>query len=108
MKAYKARRPDLTSEYGEFQFEIGKPYSVEEEIIPCHNGFHACKKVEDVFCFYDWDARIFEVELEGDIVELDNKLVARHCTLLREITEEVKNTEGMALKAVRRDGSLIR
>jgi hypothetical protein len=76
MKAYKALRPDLTSKRRSFQFEIGKKYSVEGEIIPCRNGFHACKNVRDVFRYYLWDARIFEVELDGVIVRRPYKLVA--------------------------------
>jgi hypothetical protein len=107
MKAYKALKPDLTTEYGNFQFEIGKKYSVEEEIELCKNGFHACEKVEDVFKYYYWDARIFEVEIDGDIKHEEDKVVARHCTLLREITDEVKNTEGMVFEALKRNGLSI-
>jgi hypothetical protein len=108
MKAYKALRPDLTSKRRSFQFEIGKKYSVEGEIIPCRNGFHACKNVRDVFRYYLWDARIFEVELDGVIVRRPYKLVAEHCTLIREITDEVKNTKGMDLSAAKRNGESIK
>src|SRR5574343_1269410 len=107
MKAYKALKPDLTSQYGEFQFEVGIRYSVEGEIILCKNGFHACEDVKHVFKYYLWNARIFEVEIEGDIMHEDNKIVGRHCTLIKEITDEVKNTEGMEREAVRRNGDSI-
>jgi hypothetical protein len=81
MKAYKALLPNLTSRHKAFRFEIGKKYSVEGKIILCKNGFHACEKVEDVFFYYPWKSRIFEVELGGDMEKDGDKLAARHCTV---------------------------
>src|SRR5574343_2042872 len=100
MKAYKALNQDLTSKKGSFQFEIGKKYSVKGTVALCKNGFHACEKLEDVFGYYNWNSRIFEVELEGNMVKEEDKLAARHCTLIREITDEAKNSEEIALKVI--------
>ena len=71
MKAYKAFNDDLTCM--DFQYEIGKTYTMNEKPIPCKQGFHACLDLEDVFGYYDPidKIRICEVEMNGINIEHD-------------------------------------
>lgn len=63
MKAYKAFNADLTCR--NFQYEIGKTYTMDEKPVPCERGFHACQHLNDVFVYYSptEKIRICEVEL---------------------------------------------
>ena len=54
MKGYKALDWDMRAAYGnEMQFELGKTYSVNGEVVPCKNGFHFCEKIEYLNCYYN-------------------------------------------------------
>ena len=85
MKAYKAFNDDLTCM--DFQYEIGKTYTMNEKPIPCKQGFHACLDLEDVFGYYDPidKIRICKVELNGDIVDHKDKVVTNSITILEEL-----------------------
>lgn len=85
MKAYKAFNDDLTCM--DFQYEIGKTYTMNEKPIPCKQGFHACLDLEDVFGYYDPidKIRICKVELNGDIIHHEDKVVTNSITILEEI-----------------------
>ena len=91
MKAYKAFNKDLKCRG--FQFEVGKEYKHEGEIILCERGFHACENISNVFNFYSFrseDVRICEVEIIGNIkAEADGiKLVTDHIKIVRELSWE--------------------
>lgn len=47
----------------DFQYELGKQFDKDppEEIVICHNGFHFCPYIEQVFSFYP-RGRIFKVK----------------------------------------------
>lgn len=85
MKAYKAFNDDLTCM--DFQYEIGKTYTMNEKPIPCKQGFHACLDLEDVFGYYDPidKIRICKVELNGDIIHHEDKVVTNSITILEEL-----------------------
>ena len=85
MKAYKAFNADLTCRG--FQYKIGKTYTIDEKPEPCVAGFHACPNLNDVFNYYHpaQKVRICEVELNGDIVKHDDKVVTNSITILKEI-----------------------
>lgn len=86
MKAYKAS-------YGGFcqsiTYEVGKTYSCSKLKI-CEVGFHACKKFTDVFFFYPYwnNIVIFEVEILGNIIEEENKLVTDKIKIIRIVPKE--------------------
>ena len=93
MKAYKVFNPDWTCR--NFQYEIGKTYELKEngqliKPIKCHRGFHACLKVNQCFNYYDFNPnnKIAIVELSGDIIEDNDKLVSNVITIIEEISWE--------------------
>lgn len=85
IKAYKAFNEDLTCR--DFQYEIGKTYTIDEKPVPCERGFHACLDLKDVFGYYNPTnkIRICEVELNGDIIHHEDKIVTNSITILNEI-----------------------
>ena len=83
MIGFKAFMEDLTCRG--YQYEIGKTFTADGEIELCGNGFHFCKQPGQVFSYYDKDARLCEVEADGEIIEGDDKCVCSKLTVLREI-----------------------
>ena len=86
---YKGFNSDLTCQG--FKYEIGKKYTHKGKIELCKCGFHACKKLIDVFLFYPFQlekTRVCEVKLSGKIVEDENKSVASKIEILRELSRE--------------------
>ena len=90
MKGYKALNQEMRAAHGnKMQFELGKTYSVDGEVIPCKNGFHFCEKIEYLNCWYDIvHSRIFEVEADGIIIKSEGKYVAERIKLVRELSKE--------------------
>ena len=68
------------------QFEVGKEYTQEGEIIPCKNGFHACENPFDVLDYYnDIDGKYCIVEQSGNIVQDGNKIASSKIKIKTEI-----------------------
>ena len=64
MKGYKATNADMQCRG--FQFELGKWYEHEGDLVPCESGFHFCEHMPGVWAYYsDLDSRVFEIEAEG-------------------------------------------
>lgn len=93
MKGYKALDKNMRSVCGNgMQFELGKTYIAEGEVVLCENGFHFCERIEELNCYYDIDeSRIFEVEAGGRIKSGDRKYAAQNIRLIRELTEQEIN-----------------
>jgi len=90
MKGYKATDENLKCRG--FQFEIGKWYEHEGELIECQSGFHFCEQPSGPWAYYsDPNTRIFEIEAD-DVLDVpfvpgaDMKRVARRIRLVKEIT----------------------
>jgi hypothetical protein len=85
VKAYKFLRPDGTSIFTGFRWQLpnGEPGPwVEAPLDPCRSGVHACR-VSDL---PHWVGRtLYEIELEGEVVEHRTKLVATRGRLLRRV-----------------------
>jgi hypothetical protein len=85
MNAYKFLRADGTGAFTRFAWPLpdGAPGAwVEGEPDPCRSGIHACRLGDLPY----WAGRVlYEIELDGDIVEHTNKVVARRGRLLRRI-----------------------
>jgi len=71
-----------------FQFEIGRTYTHDGEVIPCQSGFHACTRPSDIWSYYGPAfARFALVELSGLVVPHsdDSKHAAQTIRILEEI-----------------------
>ena len=88
MKGYKAFNNDLTCRG--MQYEIGKEYTFDGELIPCIQGFHFCETIADCYNFYPMedDTRICEVEALGDIAEDGIKRVTNRIKVIAEILSD--------------------
>ena len=97
MTGYKATDKDMKCH--EFQFELGKWYSVkgDEPLILCERGFHFCQQPSGVWAYYSGpDTRIFKIEAKNVLdtpfeAGTDYKRVCRHIRLIKEITPSSKN-----------------
>lgn len=76
-------------------FEVGNTYSISnnDNIELCKNGFHFCKKLNQIFDFYLFSPSIAYCEVRGifkndlrDIDEDDQKLCTRSITIIKELT----------------------
>ena len=85
MIAYKFLRADGTSPFTGFRWDLpdGRPGRwVEASADPCRSGVHACRAAGLPL----WVSEIlYEIELEGEIVEGGNKIVAPRARLLRRV-----------------------
>lgn len=85
MIAYKFLRHDGTSVFTGFRWPLpngGPGPWVEAGIDPCRSGIHGCRRADLPL----WAGRtLYEVELDGEIVEEAMKVVARRGRLLRRI-----------------------
>jgi hypothetical protein len=83
--AYKFLRADGTSLFTSYRWPLpngGPGQWVEAPVEPCRSGIHACRTAALPF----WVARaLYEIELDGEVVEQRTKLVARRGRLLRRI-----------------------
>lgn len=95
MIAYKFLRPDGTSVFTGFQWDLpagGQPGGwVDADVDPCRSGIHGCRTTDLPM----WVGQVmYEIELAGQIVEQPAKVVASRGRLLRRIDgwEAVRDT----------------
>lgn len=85
MIAYKFLKPDGTSVFTDFGWPLpnGGPGAwVDAHVEPCRSGIHACRPPQLPL----WAGQVlYEVELDGEIVEDRTKLVAGRARLVRRI-----------------------
>ena len=85
MIAYKFLRPDGTSKFTGFRWDLpdGKPGRwVDARANLCRSGVHACRASELPL----WAGQtLYEIELDGEIVEGESKLLASRGRLLRRL-----------------------
>ena len=85
MKAYKFLRPDGTSVFSGFRWPLpnGRPGAwVDARVDPCRSGIHACRPSDLPL----WVGRVmYEIELDGELVEQRMKVVAPRGRLIRRI-----------------------
>lgn len=101
--AFKGFDKDLKCR--DFQYEVGKTYSIPEKPEVCKRGFHCCTKLSDVFCYYEpwiWqlsdslpqkktlsDKRFCVVEVLGEVSvkpdTRDSKLATNKIAIVREL-----------------------
>ena len=85
MKGYKVFNEDWTC--NKYQYEVGKTYEHEGEIILCSSGFHFCKKAEDCFNYYEFNSKnkVAEVYAHGQIIEGPDKCATDKIEIVREL-----------------------
>lgn len=75
VEGYKGTDKDMKCR--DFQFEIGKEYSLpeDEEPVLCEKGFHLCLKLSDVFKYYDIcnNNRFFKVKALVEKTEVEKQ-----------------------------------
>lgn len=87
VKGYKGFNQDLTCRG--FQYEIGKTYEYDGDIELCSQGFHFCRKLQDVHYFYNLkESRICEIKADGKIIDDDKKSVCARISIIRELSRE--------------------
>jgi hypothetical protein len=85
VKGWKAFDKNLKCRY--MQFEIGKWYHQDGEIVLCENGFHFHKQPSQLFNYYEFsvDTRICEIEAKNIIVDGDDKSATSDIMPVREL-----------------------
>jgi hypothetical protein len=85
VNAYKFLRVDGTGVFTRFAWPLpddGPGAWVETVVDPCRSGIHACRLGDLPY----WAGRVlYEIELDGDLVEQTTKVVASRGRLLRRI-----------------------
>ena len=119
VQGYKGTDKNMQS-FNNFQYELGKEYTIEGEPELCENGFHFCMTIEHTLKHYSWlhheTNRYFKVTalvkrsdlLKYGTVECDDtywstriyhdKLVAKRIILIEEITGTELLLEAIKLK----------
>lgn len=72
----------------DFQFEVGKTYSIDGPLQMCENGFHFCQKLVDCFEWKDFNPKnkIAKVRASGKIIHEEIKSVCEMIEILEEIS----------------------
>jgi hypothetical protein len=83
--AYKFLRRGGTTVFAEFRWPLpdGGPGAwVEAPVVPCRSGIHACRLADLPL----WvNEMLYEIEIDGNIVEEPTKVVASRARLLRRV-----------------------
>ena len=86
MKAYKAT---YNFKCIDLIYEIGKTYTFQGELSMCERGFHFCKKIDDIFQWYNntKELVLLEIEVLGQIIDHpdNDKSVTDKIKIIREI-----------------------
>ena len=88
MRGYKMMESDMTCKG--FQYEIGKEYSLEDELKICKKGFHFCQNPFNCLAYYDnikGDKKLFLVEVLGEVITVGNKSVTNKIKIIEEIKD---------------------
>jgi hypothetical protein len=106
--AYKFLRADGTSVFTRFAWPLpdgGPGPWVESRVVPCTSGIHACRLADLPY----WAGRdLYEVELDGDVVEEPTKIVAARGRLVRRIEEWYAQRDAYTRMCADRAHELVR
>lgn len=84
--SYKAFNRNLRC-YNNFQYEIGKSYSIDGEIKCCKHGFHACPEPAEVFHYYDvFTSRFALVKQSGIFSGQNGKICSSKIAIIKELS----------------------
>ena len=83
MKAYKAT---YNMKCRDFTYEVGKTYTFHGGLLMCKQGFHFCKKIDDVLEYYTVKQELKILEIECEEIECNgNKSLTNKLKVLRVI-----------------------
>ena len=84
---FKVFGPDWTCR--DFQYEVGKTYTMEDSPVCCQQGFHFCLNAADCFSYYSFDSsnKVAEVIALGDVDSKDDS--SKCCTNKIRIVREI-------------------
>lgn len=96
--AYKGFNHDFSCL--DFQYEVGKEYKLDGEVVVCKSGFHACENPVDVFKHYELSTytRYAIVELYGDVAYASDK--RKLCASCIKIVKELSLKEMIMLSII--------
>jgi hypothetical protein len=82
---------DINFKCRDMQYEVGKTFSVDGDVVVCEHGLHACERPLDVLAYYQpGTSRFAEVHMHGEIRrgvgDTDSKLAAASLTVVSEIS----------------------
>jgi len=85
IKGWKVFNNDMTCK--DFQYEVGKTYKQEGEILMCEKGFHFHENIKDLWNYYNFSEtnKVCEV-IAKDVVTGDDKSVCKIITIVRLMT----------------------
>ena len=89
MIAYKFLLPDRVSPFSGATWPAENWVEADGPLVPCRNGIHACRIRDLAYWLMD---DLWQVELDGDLVEYELKVVARRARLVRRIDAWDANT----------------
>ena len=75
----------------DFTYEVGKTYTFDGELLACKQGFHFCKKLEDVHEYYELfnkETVILKIEVLGKIIDEENKSITNKFKVIEIIPKE--------------------
>ena len=91
---YKAFNNDMTCE-NDFQYEVGKTYTMDDEIELCKSGFHFCMVPFEVLDYYDKYSKFAIIKASGKIIHDYDKSVCSCITIEKLISlDELCNFNG--------------
>ncbi len=73
----------------DFQYDVGKTYTMEDSPVCCQQGFHFCLNAADCFSYYSFDPsnKVAEVIALGDVDSKDD--TSKCCTNKLQIVREI-------------------
>ena len=101
MKYYKTTKQNRNGTHTNFQYPEINIWTapVEGELVACENGYHFCT-IEQL---PQWlDEEIYEIEVDGEILECDNKSVARSIRLVKKLNWNEKKARLFAADCAER------
>ena len=88
MKAFKATHIGGRPGHGEETYKVGKTYTLKGEAKLCKHGYHASKRADDVFMYYEDFNEMYEVTLSGSTSIGNGKICGTIMTVDRQLTPQ--------------------
>jgi hypothetical protein len=105
--AYKIMLSNWKAREGNFQYEVGKTYSMEEDTLClCHSGFHYCEHPINCLTHYGCvpENKFSQVKIHGRVVQSQNHFGTedKYATNIIEIYREINFNDWLELCTVTR------